>query len=247
MRIAIVEDEIHQQENLIRYLKNIDSSIRIVGVADSVTKAVELLSKSDFDLAILDVMIKGGTSFDALSKLDDINFQMVFTTSFDTFAVKAFRLSAIDYVLKPFGEDEITETIEKVKERLDQLVAKERFDLLFSNYYGGGMKDEKIAFPDQSSYTFIRPKEIIRCESDNNYTRIFLKDKSILVSKTLKVVEETLKEKGFYRIHNRALINLDCIESITKGGDAHVVMSDGSEVPISRRKRDDFMQVFQKL
>ena len=129
MRIAIVEDDPNQQENLERILGEHVPEAQIVGKADSVTKANELLSRNEIDLAILDVMIKGGTSFDVLEKLGEVNFQIVFTTSFDNFAIKAFKQSAIDYLLKPFGEDELIESIAKVKKRLKQVLAQEHFDI----------------------------------------------------------------------------------------------------------------------
>ncbi len=218
MRIAIVEDDLNQQENIERIINERVGEAKIVGKADSVTKALELLGRNEIDLAILDVMIKGGTTFDVLEKLGEVNFQIVFTTSYDNFAIKAFKQSAIDYLLKPFGEEEFMEAIDKVKSRLKQLLAKEHFDILFSSYKSENRVDHKIAFPDQSSYVFIHPRDIIRCESDNNYTKVITKNKSLFVSRTLKAVEEMLEGKGFYRVHNRALVNLERIESISRSG-----------------------------
>ncbi|MCH2214601.1 MAG: LytTR family DNA-binding domain-containing protein [Flavobacteriales bacterium] len=247
MRVAIVEDDKQQQETVVRLLKENISNLEIVGIADSVQKAIPLLSRNEFDLALLDVMIKGGTSLDALEKVIDINFQIVFTTSYDSFAIKAFELSATDYLLKPLDEVAFINALSKVKKKYSQEVSQKRLEILLSNFNGDVGIHDKIAFPDQSSLIFVDPKEIIRCESDNNYTHVHTKGKKLVLSKTLKIVEEMLAGKGFFRVHNRALINLSCIESISKSASGAVTMSDGSEVAISRRKKEEFMKLIKNF
>ncbi|MEM9053146.1 MAG: LytTR family DNA-binding domain-containing protein, partial [Bacteroidota bacterium] len=247
MKVAIVEDDNHQQDILIRLLKEHINDLEIVGIADSVQKAIPLLSRSEFDLAILDVMIKGGTSLDALEKVVDINFQIVFTTSFDSFAIRAFELSATDYLLKPLDEGMFINALNKVKKKYSQEMSQKRLEILLANFNGDNGIQDKIVLPDQNSYVFLHPKDIIRCESDNNYTQVYTKGKTIVLSKTLKLIEEMLEGKGFFRVHNRALINLSCIESISKNGTGSVTMSDGCQVPISRRKKEDFMKLIQNI
>jgi len=244
MIVAIVEDDKHQQENVVRLLHAHVPDVRIIGIADSVDEATKLLSNNDIDLAIMDVMIKGGTSIDALEILGEVHFQMIFTTSYDKFALKAFELSATDYLLKPFDEESFIKALKKAQENLNQEAIKQQLSILISNFQDRGGLDSRIAIPNKTDLIFLLPQEIIRCESDNNYTQVFTENSGIIVmSRTLKSVEEMLVGKGFFRVHNRSLINLRHVKKISKSVTGNLILSDGTEIVISRRRRDEFLKV----
>lgn len=247
MQTIIVEDDHEQQEWLENILKAEFPNIRILAKIDSVTKAVESLRRNEVDFVIMDVMIKGGTSFDVLEKLGDFDFHIVFTTSFEEYAIRAFRQAAIDYLLKPIDRDEFIQAINRVEQREEDRKQKEQYELLISNY-ARNPEDQKIAIPDATSIRFVHPREIIRCVSDNSYTTFyFANQKPITISKSIKHCEQILDGLGFYRVHNRVLVNLKHIEKYKRGEGGSILLSDGAEVDISRRRKESFMRAFKEL
>ncbi|MFN2429543.1 MAG: LytR/AlgR family response regulator transcription factor [Cryomorphaceae bacterium] len=247
MQTIIVEDDHEQQEWLENILKTEFPNIQILAKVDSVTKAVESLSKSEVDFVIMDVMIKGGTSFDVLEKLGDFDFHVVFTTSFEEYAIRAFRQAAIDFLLKPIDRAEFIEAIKRVEQREEDRKQKEQYELLISNY-ARNSEDQKIAIPDATSILFVHPRDIIRCISDNSYTTFhFANRKPVTISKSIKHCEQILDGMGFYRVHNRVLVNLRHIEKYKRGEGGSILLSDGAEVDISRRRKESFMRAFKEL
>lgn len=194
-------------------------------------------------LVFLDVEIGDKTGFDLLKQFPSINFEVIFTTGYDKYAVEAFKFSAIDYLLKPVDEDDLNNAINKLQEKISIQETAKKFETLFYNLHAGNHASKKICVPVVNGIEFIAVNEIIRCESLVNYTTIFLKDKQKLtVSKTLKEFEELLTDYNFFRIHKSHLINLDYIKSYHKGTGGSVIMSDGSEVEVSIRRKDDFLK-----
>jgi len=247
MQVIIVEDDLEQQKWLEALLADEFSQIKIIAKVDSVTKAIETLSRTEADLVIMDVMIKGGTSFDVLDQLADIDFHIVFTTSFQEFAVRAFRRAAIDYILKPIDRSELIDAIEKVEKKEAERMLKEQYDVLIANY-SQKPEDQKIAISDSTGILFVKPLSIIRCVSEHSYTTFYFSDRNpVTISKSLKHCEQILEGFGFYRVHNRVLVNLKHIERYQRADGGSIVMSDGAEVDISRRRKDSFMRAFKEL
>lgn len=246
MQTIIVEDDLEQQAWLEAVLKEEFPQIEIVDKVDSVTRAIEALRKKDVDFAIMDVMIKGGTSFDVLERLNDIDFHIIFTTSFENFAIRAFKQASVDYLLKPIDRSEFVKAIEKVERREKERRLKERYELLIASYQRPS-EDRKIAITDNNGVVFIYPRTIIRCVSENAYTTFHFSDRQpLIVSKPLKHCEQILEEFGFTRVHNRILVNLKHIEKYSKSKGS-ITMSDGMELGISRRRKDSFLQAFTEL
>ncbi|REG78235.1 LytTR family two component transcriptional regulator [Algoriphagus antarcticus] len=238
-KTVIIEDEKHAQENLLRLL-NQHPEFELAGIAESGIAAEELVELANPDLAICDVMLKNGTSFDWLSSRKKIEFALIFTTSYEEYAVRAFRLAAVDYLVKP----------------IDPIAFEDALNRFKSKKYNGGehirnllnnltllQEKPKIALPSFTGYTFVDVNEIIRCESDNTYTTFYLKDKrKIIVSRTLKDCEDMLDGYRFYRIHNSHLINLDYLNEYIKGEGGQVKLLDGAVLDVSRRRKEGFLK-----
>lgn len=246
--VAILEDEKHQQEILMNLLQENFPDLKVISIISSVAEGRELLPKIRPDLVFMDVMLPPETSFDLLGELPTIPFEIIFTTSFEEYAVKAFRLSAVDYLVKPMVKDEFVRAVEKFKQRRTSKATNEHIQLLLENIQTTSLEYTKIALPTLTGYLFIKVNDIVRCESDNTYTTFFTTDKrKIVVSKTLKECEQMLSEYRFYRVHNSHLINLRYLTEYIKGEGGIVKMTDGSQIDVSRRRKDEFMQVLKKV
>lgn len=242
----ILEDEKHQQETLQRLLAETFPELRIIGIASSVPEARKLLTETKPDLAFLDVLLPPHTSFDLLNSLEHIPFEIIFTTSFEEYAVKAFRLSAVDYLIKPIVKGELVLAIEKFRQKTSPGKTSAHLQALLANLSATTSAHLKIALPTLTGFLFIKVKDIIRCESDNTYTTFFTTDKKkIIVSKTLKECEQMLVDHRFYRVHNSHLVNLEYIIEYIKGEGGFVKMADGSQVDVSRRRKEEFMHVLK--
>lgn len=245
--VVIVEDERHQQESLIRMLEEDCRDLRIVGIADSIDDACTVIKEKKPDLVFLDVMLPPYTSFDLLNRIASVSFDIIFTTSFEEFAVKAFRLSAVDYLVKPLVRHELSDAVEKFRMRQRAQISSEHLSVLMRNFQSS-REHKKIALPSLTGYVFVVIDDIVRCESDNTYTTFYLLDKrKIIVSKTLKDCESLLQDFSFFRVHNSNLINLDHIVEYERGEGGVVRMIDGSAVDVSRRRKDDFLRSVKKL
>jgi len=246
--VALVEDELHQQQNITEMLSAFPE-FRLVGIASTIEEGELLLESARPDLALLDVMIASQTSFDMLSKMKRISFDIIFTTSYDHFAVQAFRLSAIDYLMKPVAPTDFGLALEKFKKQRGNVNNSANIQNLLSNMQlPEADAKTKVALPTSNGFLFISIKEIVRCESDNNYTTFHTLDKNkILVSKTMKEIEQMLLGYHFFRVHNSHLINMDCIKEYIKGEGGAVRMTDGSVIEVSRRRKDEFLHQLHRL
>jgi two-component system LytT family response regulator len=245
--VVIVEDESHQQERLLSLLKESCNNLHILGVAPDLEAAYTLIQRTSPDLVFLDVMLPPHTGFELLQRFDPIEFDIIFTTSFEEFAVKAFRLSAIDYLVKPLVSEELCQAVEKFIARRRNDEGQRNLSVLMENLQVRNVRQKKIALPTLSGYTFVAVEEIIRCKADNTYTTFFLRDKrKIVISKTLKECENMLSDFSFFRVHHSDLINLEYIVAYEKGEGGVVKMMDGSSVDVSRRKKDEFVRLFKK-
>ena len=194
-------------------------------------------------LFFLDVHLQGDTGFNLLSQLSVIDFEVVFTTAFDTHAVEAFRFSALDYLLKPIDKDEFGNTIERLKEKDGLKDASKKLEVLFHNFENKVGRLKKLAVPTLEGLTFINVDEIVRCQSDVNYTNIFLSsEKKLTATKTLKYFEEILGHDEFFRVHKSHYINLSFIDKYKKGKGGYVQMSDGTHVEVAVRRKEEFLK-----
>ena len=245
--VAIVEDEPHQMETIRSLLRENFPAYDVIDVANTFEKGRDLLGSRRPDLVFLDVLLPPYTSFDILTTLETIPFEIIFITSYEEFAVRAFQLSAVDYLLKPVSLDALAKALKKFEERKMSKENMNHLKVLLDNIRSDD-KHIKVALPTFKGYVLIPVSDIIRCESDNTYTTFFTKDKkSIIVSKTLKDCELMLSAHHFVRVHNSHLINMNYVVEYFKGEGGIVKMADGSQIDVSRRRKEDFLQLLRKL
>jgi two-component system LytT family response regulator len=241
LRVFIVEDEIHSQETLKSLLHEFCDGVEIVGVASDVDTAVALIRETTPDLLFLDVELQTGTGFEVLDRLTEVNFEVVFTTAFEQYAVKAIKLSSIDYLLKPIDIEELQRAVEKGKVKKDEGGRKQKLETLMSNLGSTGKK--KICLATSDGLEFINIQDIIYCEASGSYTNFYLTNgTTILVSKNLKEYETILTDQNFMRVHNSFLINLAEVKKFVKSEGGYILMKNNAQISISQKKRDEFIE-----
>lgn len=244
MRIVIIEDEKNAQEVLANLLQLIEKNISIEGFAENVPDAIKLIEKVKPDAIFLDIHLKNGTGFDVLEKIVDYKGKIIFTTAYDNYAIKAFKFSAFDYILKPINPKELKESIKDLKKSIDKEVKyKEMLNVLNHNKKD---KESKIILKTLNNQYVIIIKDIVHCESEGAYTKFFLKEhKSYLTSKNLKYYTEILSEYGFVRTHQSHLINAKYILRINSNN--FVELKSGEQIPISARKKTEVNKYIKSL
>jgi two-component system LytT family response regulator len=239
-KALIIDDEAEARKAVNNILTTFCHNVEVLGEADGVASGIELITKKEPDVVFLDVEMADGTAFDLLQNINPIHFHVVFITAYEKYAIRAIKFSALDYLLKPIDPQQLIDAVNKlskVSPRENQ--SDERIELLMDNK----KSLSKLALPTLNGYRFIRVKDIIRCEANNNYTSFYLQTtERILVTKTLKDFESLLKDDSFIRVHQSHLINVDYVEQYIKGEGGVAIMSDGSQVEISRRRKDKFLR-----
>jgi two-component system LytT family response regulator len=244
IKLIIVDDEERFRESLNEMIRdNFQDKLQVVAICGSVKEAVLAIHKYTPDLVFLDIEMPSGNGFQVLEQTTDKSFEVIFTTGFDKYAIKAIQFSALDFLLKPFGLTELTESILRYDQKREKQSTQRQFDVLLHNIKLVSNPHKKIALPTLNGFIVVGLEEIIRCESDNNYTQFYLKDKSkILVCKSLKEYTELLEDSNFFRVHQSHLININFIKKYSRGEGGSVQMTDGSEVEVSRRKKEEFLK-----
>lgn len=242
LKVIIIDDENGARESLHNLIEKYCPQLEIVAKATNIEDAYKLINELAPQLIFLDIEMPNGNGFDLLQKFSSINFDVIFTTAYDHYAIKAIKYSAIDYLLKPIDIDDLKSAVEKVIQKQNDKLIKNEQILSLLNNLKPEQADKKIALHEGDGLTFVRLKEIIRCESDGNYTTIILEgNKRIVTSKTLGEYEELFSNENFFRIHRSHLIHLNHIKKYIKGEGGYVIMSDGSQVEVSRRKKQEFL------
>ncbi|MBI4930649.1 MAG: response regulator transcription factor [Bacteroidetes bacterium] len=255
IKAVIVEDEKKSREALAHLLQKNCPDISIIGVAETVKEGIEVVHNQKPELIFLDVMLPDGSGFDVLEKVNDLKFDVIFATASEKFAVKAIRYSALDYLLKPIDEEELKTAVKKVTDRKSNTFSEQNMAALLENIKKSDEQFSKITLPTGNVFEVVLVKDIIRCEANDNYTNVYLADptkskdsefyrsgKKFLVSGTLKHYEELLPEKDFIRVHHSHLINKEHMIRFLKEDGGYAVMSDGTKVEVSRRKREEFLK-----
>jgi two-component system, LytTR family, response regulator len=244
LSIAIIDDEKKARDTIRNILNLSPMPLEIKGEAASVNEGFGLINKDNPNLVLLDINLPDGTGFDLLKKFDSIHFKVIFITAYEEYAVKAFKFSALDYILKPFQAGELLQAIEKAGEAIET----ERTELKFKTFLSNLDKLKKIILRTAESLHIVNLNDIIRLEADVNYTRFFLANgNKLLVSRPLKEYDELLEDSGFFRSHQSHLVNLDHILRFDKTEGGHLVMDDESQVPVSSRKREALFRIFERL
>lgn len=245
IKAILVDDEEKSSLSLKQLLNRHCPEVDILATVASVAEARVAVEKYGPELVFLDVEMPNENGFKLLSKYEQIPFEVIFTTAYDQYALKAIRFSALDYLMKPIDHRELRAAVSKFTEAKPEQ-RKGQIATLKENLNGKEVFN-RIALPTSSGYAFIQIKEIIRLEADGNYTRFNLDGgDDLMVSKTLKEYEELLSENHFFRTHNSHMINLDFMRQYIRGKGGYVIMTDGTEVEVSARRKADFMKVLPR-
>jgi two-component system, LytTR family, response regulator len=246
IKAVIIDDEINCIEMLEWLLKTYCPEVTICAQCDSGEKGIAAINKHQPDIVFLDIEMPKMNGFEMLEKFDKLFFDVVFTTAYDKFAIKAFKYSALNYLLKPVDPDDLKATIEKVKAK-KSVPSQEQIELLFKNLKNL-QSVERVALSTGDGLIFVQTKDIMYCQAESNYTNVVMHDKKkILVAKTLKDIDETLSGKDFFRVHNSFLININHIKKFVRGDGGYILMPDDTQITISRNKREEFFDMFSKF
>ena len=249
---VLVEDDENLRKGMRSMLERYAPDIIIVGEGDSVSTGIAVIDQLKPQVVFLDIQLTDGTGFDILEQLAQKNgkssFHIVFITAHEQYAIKAFRFSALDFLLKPVDPDELHKVIIKIKNVLEKNENYAHIDLLLENIRRKVDNFKRIALSTSDGIHLFEVSDIIRSESEDNYTKFFIKNhKPVLISKTLKEYEELLGEHGFERIHQSHLINLAYLKSYIRKDGGYVVMADNSNLPISQRKKERLQELLKTL
>lgn len=244
MKVAVIDNENQIRQGLVEMLQLLSVPKDCIFEADGVKSGMELISRINPDIVLLDVEMNDGTGFDLLNSLNDYNFELIFITAHDKYAMRAFQFSAIHFLQKPIDPIELSEAIERAKESKSQSDLSKQIQVLQKQIHQLS-DDSKIVLKDLKAIYFVKIKEILHCEASGSYT-IFhlLNGEKLTISKPLKEYELLLEEFGFLRTHHSHLVNVSAISRIDKTEGGCVVLSNGDLVPVSQRKWD---QILKKL
>jgi two-component system LytT family response regulator len=242
IKAIIVDDEPYCCETITTLLKD-NKEVEIVAECYNGINGLEAIRKYNPALVFLDVEMPKMNGFEMLKHLPSINFEIIFTTSYDQYALKAIRFSAIDYLLKPVDEEELKNAVQKVIKRTQNPIA-EQLEILMQKIHQPSTPVGKIAMPTMEGFQMIKIDSIISCEADSNYTTLHLKgNKKIVVCRNLKDIEELLEDHSFARVHRCHLVNLNEVEKFVKGEGGYLIMSDASSIDVSRNRKDQLIKI----
>jgi two-component system LytT family response regulator len=243
---AVLVDDSEQARKLLRLMLNeLATDVIISGEAPDVNTAIDIIRKVKPDVVFLDIEMPGKSGLQLLDELprEEVNYEIIFTTAFNDYALKAFRLSAIDYLLKPIPEKDLTEALARLRDRKEQKELKSRLDILSSNLSTD--KEKVLCIPVMSGYEYLKLNDIDHIEADGSYSKIITVDsKTKTVSKNLKYFENALlDQERFMRVHRSFLINLDQMKAFSRTGRGTILMKSGKEIDLARDRREDFFGV----
>jgi two-component system, LytTR family, response regulator len=240
LKSIIVDDEAPSAKSLNLMLSKYCPQIEVVGIASGVEAGEHLIREMQPEVVFMDIQMKDGTGFDLLERLPEINFKLIFTTSYDQYAVKAFRYSALDYLLKPINPEDLISSVARLNEQIRMQDMERQVKMLLK----GRDSFEKIALPTSEGIRFVQVNTIIRCESDGNYTQIYLTSgEKLLVARTLKIYDEILPSDMFFRVHKSHLVNMDQVKQFVFSNGGYIVMFDNTRVEIAQRKKEEFLKI----
>ena len=240
LKAVIIEDELNSREILRNYLAKYCPEVTVLGEADSIQKGLKILNTHNPDLLFLDVEMPYGNAFDLLDQLPDRNFETVFVTAYNHYAIDALNHHAAYYLMKPINIDELIKAVEYVQEvrQKEKVLEDGVLQPKVSSLNG------KITIPQQDGFQVLNVCDILYCQADDNYTEVYLSSSKILVSKTLKYFEDILQTYSFARIHKSYLVNVNEIVKYRKGKGGSVVISNGKELLVSASKKKDLLAYF---
>jgi len=241
IRSIVIDDEQHCVRSLLSDLQQHCPAIEVVEACSSAKEGMMAIKKLNPDLVFLDVEMPWMNGFEMLEVLGDINFSIIFTTAHDEFAAKAFRISAVDYLLKPIDANDLKAAVQKVEKKMDEGSSVQHISNLLRNMRQSSA-EQKIALPQREGYEFVDVATIIYCQAEGAYTKIFISEKKpMLISRTLGDVEELLSPEMFQRIHHSTVVNVNYIAQFLRTDGGSVVLKNGEKISVSKAKKEMLM------
>ena len=243
LKAILVDDELSSLQNLKHKLEEFCPDVKIVAQAQQPEEAILLIRHHKPDVLFLDIEMPRMNGFRMLDELGEYDFDIIFTTAYNHYAVDAIRISAFDYLTKPIAIKDLQHAVERLIKHRYQ-ATREKLDVLRQSLSEHKTQEDKIAIPTNEGMEFLPIKNIVHIESSTNYSRVFLKEgKQILVTRLLKDFEDMLLPYRFFRVHNSHLINLNYIQKYIRGEGGQVIMQNGDAIDVSRRKKDEFLKL----
>jgi two-component system LytT family response regulator len=243
IKAILIDDERSSLQNLEQKIREFCPEIRILAAVEQPADAIFLIRHHRPDVIFLDIEMPHMNGFRMLSELGDYSAEIVFTTAYNHYAIEAIRMSAFDYLMKPVAIQDLRVTVDRLGKRLAS-ATQERLDVLRQSLNRNISQESRIAVPTWEGLEFILIRNVVRIESSSNYSRIFfINADPLLVTKQLKEFEEMLLPHRFCRVHNVHLINLNYVRKYIRGEGGSVIMENGDEIDVSRRKKDDFLKL----
>lgn len=247
LKAIIIDDEASSRNSLRQKLTVHCPEVEIIAECENGETGIDTLEITETDIVFLDVEMPRMNGFTMLQQLSKRNFEVIFTTAYDHYAIRAIRYTALDYLVKPIEVEDLKVCVDIVRQKKNKLVVNERLETLLHNLMNEKTQETRIAIPSQEGLQFIELLDIIYLQAESNYTIIYLQSEKITVSRTLKDFEDLLPSKIFLRIHHSVIINKDRIKKYIRGEGGQVIMSNGQTLGVSRRKKDEFLHAIRHL
>jgi two-component system LytT family response regulator len=243
IRALLIDDESHATETLNWLLNEYCPNVNVEAVCHSGEEGIQVIKNIKPDLVFLDIEMPNMNGFEMLEKVNNLSFQVVFTTAYDQYAIKAFKVSAIDYLLKPIDKSELIKAVKKVANNYPATGTAD-LETLFNRLYAF----KRLAVPTIEGVKLVNFEDISSCDSDGSYTVLNLIDgNTIVVSKTLKTIEKMLPIPPFVRIHNSHIVNLNEVDRYVKGSGGYVVLKNNKHIDVSRSRKNDLLKFLQNF
>jgi two-component system LytT family response regulator len=244
MKVIIIEDEPHGRETLKNLLNDYCEEVDIVSLCSTVPEGIQAIRSQRPDLVFLDIELHSGTSFEILEKIKQFDFEVVFTTAFEDYAIRAIKFSALDYLLKPIDITELREAVTKARRRREETLQNKNLYNLVKNLSDLNDSHKTITLSTSEGLEFVDVSDIIKLEADGSYTLFHLKqNRKLLVSKNLKEYENLLSDCKFYRVHHSCVINLNEVEKYVRQDGGYIVLKDGSHANLSQKRKEKFLEL----
>jgi two-component system LytT family response regulator len=248
IQCILIDDERNALEMMEWLLKTYCPEVEIVAMCNSAQQGIEAIREHKPDVIFLDIEMPRMNGFDMLEQFDKLTFDVVFCTAYDQFAIKAFKYSALNYLLKPVDPDDLKATVARIEER-KSMPTREQLQLLMQHIHQPAKSTpQRIALTTNDGMIFVPTADIIYCEAESNYTTVVLQGgRKVIVSKVLKDIDEALSGPDFCRVHSSFLINVNRIRKYVRGDGGYLIMDDDANISISRNRRQEFMELFSKF
>lgn len=247
LKAIIVDDEKISRDILNDYITKYCPDVSVLAQCDSVKTGLQAIEKHHPDIVFLDVEMPKGNGFDLLEQVKDIQFETIFVTAFDNYAIQALNYSAAYYILKPVSIDELVIAVDKIKAQKQKNATGVHTKVLLENIKTKTIAQHKIVLPLQDGFEVVSLKDIVHCDAHDNFTDFhFISGQKMMICRTLKFYEELLGESGFMRVHKSHLINLDHVMKYKRGKGGQLTMSNGAVIDVSPNKKEELMEQFEK-